>query len=64
MCLACGFLGLEDVAIGSNRAFAVSGRSVLIARPICGLFVGESQCNHAQQPREDGKTNALSPRSL
>jgi hypothetical protein len=42
----------------------VSGRSVLIARPIRSLFVGESQCNHAQQPREDGKTKALSPRSL
>lgn len=49
---------LDDVAIGSNRAFVVEGRSILIARTAIGVFAVENQCSHAQQALEGGKMKA------
>ncbi|OYY70306.1 Rieske (2Fe-2S) protein [Sphingomonas sp. 28-63-12] len=50
---------LDDIAVGSNRAFDIAGQSVLIARTSFGLFAIENQCSHALQALEGGKMKAV-----
>jgi 3-phenylpropionate/trans-cinnamate dioxygenase ferredoxin subunit len=50
---------LDEIAIGSNRAFDVGGRSILVARTSMGLFAIENRCSHAQQALEGGKMKAV-----
>lgn len=50
---------LDDIPLGTNRAFDIEGRSVLIARTSHGVFAVENQCSHALQPLEGGKMKAV-----
>lgn len=50
---------LDDIPVGTNRAFDIEGRSVLIARTSHGVFAVENQCSHALQPLEGGKMKAV-----
>jgi len=50
---------LGDIAVGSNRAFDIGGRSILIARTSHGVFALDNQCSHALQPLEGGKMKAV-----
>lgn len=50
---------VEEIAIGSNRAFDVAGQSILVARTNMGLFAIENRCSHAQQALEGGKMKAV-----
>ncbi len=50
---------LDDIPVGTNRAFEIEGRSVLIARTSHGVFAVENQCSHALQPLEGGKMKAV-----
>lgn len=50
---------LEDMAVGSNRAFEIGGHSILIARTSHGVFAIDNQCSHALQPLEGGKMKAV-----
>lgn len=46
---------LEDLAVDSNRAFAVDGQSVLVCRTAAGVFAVENRCSHQLAPLEGGK---------
>lgn len=50
---------LDDIAVGTNRAFDIGGRSILIARTAHGVFALDNQCSHALQPLEGGKMKAV-----
>jgi 3-phenylpropionate/trans-cinnamate dioxygenase ferredoxin subunit len=46
---------LGDVPEGSNRAFDVGGRSILICRSSADLFASDNQCSHAFSHLEAGR---------
>ena len=46
---------LSEVADGTNRAFEVEGRPVLIARAPMGLFAVGAICSHQYSPLEGGR---------
>ena len=48
-----------ELPIGTNRAFDVSGESILIARTAHGIFAIENRCSHAFQTLEGGKMKAV-----
>jgi 3-phenylpropionate/trans-cinnamate dioxygenase ferredoxin component len=48
-----------ELPIGTNRAFDVSGESILIARTSYGIFAVENRCSHAFQTLEGGKMKAV-----
>ena len=50
---------LDDIPVGTNRAFEVGGHSILIARTSHGVFAVDNQCSHALQPLEGGKMKAV-----
>ncbi len=50
---------LDDIAVGTNRAYDIGGRSILIARTGHGVFALDNQCSHALQPLEGGKMKAV-----
>jgi 3-phenylpropionate/trans-cinnamate dioxygenase ferredoxin subunit len=49
---------LADIPEGTNKAFAVDGRDVLIARAPMGVFAVGAICSHQQQALEGGKMKA------
>lgn len=49
---------LAEVPEGSNKAFGVGGRQILIARAPMGLFAVGAICSHQQQELEGGKMKA------
>lgn len=46
---------LDDVPEGSNRAFTIDGKSVLVCRSSAGVFAIENMCSHAYALLEGGK---------
>ena len=50
---------LDDIPVGTNRAFDIGGRSILIAHTSHGVFALDNQCSHALQPLEGGKMKAV-----
>ncbi len=46
---------LADVPEGTNKAFEVDGRHILIARAPMGLFAVGAICSHQQQQLEGGR---------
>ena len=50
---------LADIPVGTNRAFEIGGRSILIAHTSHGVFAVDNQCSHAFQPLEGGKMKAV-----
>ncbi len=50
---------LDEIPVGTNRAFDIGGQSILIARTAHGVFAIDNQCSHALQPLEGGKMKAV-----
>lgn len=46
---------LNDVPVGGNKAFDVSGKSVLLCRSSSSVFAAENMCSHAYALLEGGK---------
>jgi uncharacterized protein len=46
---------LSDLPPGTNRAFKLNGRSILVCNSITGVYAVENKCTHQLAPLEGGK---------
>lgn len=46
---------LADLPPGTNRAFKVDGRSILLCRTATDVYAVDNQCTHALSPLEGGR---------
>ena len=46
---------VQDIPLGTAKAFDVGGRSVLLCNTADGVFAVENLCSHAEQPLECGR---------
>lgn len=52
-------VAFDDLPEGTNRAFDVGGRSVLVCRTKSGVFAVENMCSHALAHLEGGKMKGV-----
>src|ERR1700676_191521 len=46
---------LSDLPPGTNRAFKLNGRSILVCNSVTGVYAVENKCTHQQAALEGGK---------
>ena len=46
---------VQDIPLGTAKAFDLGGRSVLVCNTADGVFAVENLCSHAEQPLECGR---------
>lgn len=50
---------LSDLALDSNKAFTLEGRSVLLCHTTAGVFAVDNQCTHQLAPLQGGKMRGV-----